>query len=69
MKQLMEKMIEKNKRMYVAFVDLEEAYVTVSREKLWRVLEGYNICGMLLTGTQALYEVKQACVRVESRVV
>ena len=41
----MEKMIEKNKKMYVAFVDLEEAYDTVSRKKLWRVLEGYNICG------------------------
>ncbi len=65
----MEKMIEKNEKMYVAFVDLEKAYDTVSRKKLWRVLEGYkNICGKLLTGIKALYEGSQACVRVESRV-
>ena len=68
LKQLMEKMIEKNKKMYVAFVDLEKAYDTMSRKKLWRVLEGYNICGKLLTGIKALYEGSQACVRVESRV-
>ncbi len=64
----MEKMIEKNKKMYVAFVDLEKAYDTMSRKKLWRVLEGYNICGKLLTGIKALYEGSQACMRVESRV-
>ena len=34
LKQLMEKMIEKNEKMYVAFVDLEKAYDTVSRKKL-----------------------------------
>ena len=62
----MEKM---NKKMYVAFVDLEKAYDTVSRKKLWRVLEGYkNICGKLLTGIKALYEGSQECMRVESRV-
>ena len=37
----MEKMIEKNKKMFVAFVDLEKAYDTVSMKKLWRVLEEY----------------------------
>ena len=58
-------MIEKNKKMYVAFVDLEKAYDTMSRKKLWRVLEGYITSA---TGIKALYEGSQACVRVESRV-
>ena len=32
-------MIEKNKKMVVAFVDVEKAYDRVGRDKLWNVLE------------------------------
>ena len=38
-KQIVEKMIEKNKKTYMAFVDLEKAYDNVSGEKLWKVLD------------------------------
>ena len=61
----MEKVIKENKKMFIAFVDLEKAYSygTVSRGKLWKVLEEYTICGKLLTAIRALYDGSQACVR------
>ena len=40
-RQIMEKSIEKDKVVYMAFVDLEKTYDKVNREKLWRVLEEY----------------------------
>ena len=43
MKQIVAKTIEKNKKTYMAFVDLEKAYDNVSREKLWVVLDKYGI--------------------------
>ena len=50
----MEKTIEKDKKMYMAFVDLEKAYDNVSREKLWKVLIEYGVKGKLLRAIQAL---------------
>ena len=47
-KQIVEKTIEKNKKIYMAFVDLEKAYDNVSREKLWVVLDKYGIKGSCL---------------------
>ena len=42
-KQIVEKTIEKDRQMYMAFVDLEKAYDNVSREKLWKVLDEYGV--------------------------
>ena len=47
-KQIVKYTIEKNKKTYTAFVDLEKAYDHVSREKLWIVLDKYGIKGKLL---------------------
>ena len=44
MRQLTEKMIEKGKKMYVVFVDLEKAYDKLCREELWEVLRRYVWC-------------------------
>ena len=38
MKQMSEKFVYKNKRLYVAYMDLEKAYDRVDREAMWRVL-------------------------------
>ena len=54
-KQIVEKTIEKDKKTYMAFVDLEKAYDSVSREKLWKVLDEYGVKGKLLRAVQALY--------------
>ena len=63
-KQIVEKTIEKDKKVYMAFVDLEKAYDNVSREKLWKVLDEYGVKGKLLRAIQALYEDGKARVKV-----
>ena len=42
-RQVFEKVIEKDKVVYAAFVDLEKAYDIVSREKLWVALKDYMV--------------------------
>ena len=63
-KQIVEKTIEKDKKTYMAFVDLEKAYDNVSREKLWKVLYAYGVKGRLLRAIQALYVNGRAKVKV-----
>ena len=41
-RQLSEKMIEKNKKMVVGCVDVQKAYDRVGRNKLWNVLEEWG---------------------------
>ena len=65
MKQVVEKMIEKDKVMFMVFIDLEKAYDNVCREKLWRVLFDYGVRGRLLRSVKALYEGGRARVKVE----
>ena len=63
-KQIMGKTFEKDKVVYMAFVELEK----VNREKLWRVLEEHDIEGRLLLAIQLLYEGGNASVRIGDRV-
>ena len=44
MRQLAEKTIEKDGKMYAAFIDLEKAYDKVWREAMWRTLATYGMC-------------------------
>ena len=66
-RQIMEKTIEKDKVVYMAFVDLEKVHDKVNREKLWRVLEEYGVKGRLLLAIQLLYEGGKASVRIGNR--
>ena len=63
-KQIVEKTIEKDKKTFMAFVDLEKAYNSVSREKLWKVLDEYGAKGKLHRAVQALYVDGRARVNV-----
>ena len=54
-RQIVEKTIEKDRVVYMAFVDLEKAYDNVNRQKLWNVLEEYGVRGRLLRAVEALY--------------
>ena len=47
-RQVCEKVMEKEKSMVMTCVDLEKAYNKVDREKLWQVLEEYGVRGSLL---------------------
>ena len=64
MKQMSEKFVDKNKSLYIAYMDLEKAHNRVDREAMWRVLGMYGINGQLLKAVQSLYEKSEACVRV-----
>ena len=64
MKQMSEKFVDKNKSLYVAYMDLEKARMRVDREAMWLVLGMYGINGQLLKAVQSLYEKSEACVRV-----
>ena len=63
-RQLSEKMLEKNRQMAVACVDLEKAYDKVCRDKLWCVLDEYGVKGKLMRAIRSLYKGSEACVRV-----
>ena len=67
MKQMSEKYWERNKSLYVAYMDLEKAYDRVDREAMWQVLGMYGINGSLLNCIKSLYEQSEACVRVYRR--
>ncbi len=64
MKQVVEKMIEKDRAMFNVFIDLEKCD-NVCREKLWRVLFDYGVRGRLLRSVKALYEGGRARVQVQ----
>ena len=65
MKQVVEKMIEKDRAMVMVFIDLEKACDNVCRKKLWRVLFDYGVRGRLLRSVKALYEGGRARVKVQ----
>ena len=64
MKQMSEKFVDKNKSLYVAYMDLQKTYDRVVREAMWCVLGTYGTNGQLLKAVQSLYERSEACVRV-----
>ena len=64
MKQRSEKFVDKNKCLYVTYMNLENVYDRVDREARWRVLGMHGINGQLLKVVQSLYEKSDACVRV-----
>ena len=64
MRQLSEKMIDKKKSLYAAYMDLEKAYDRIDRDAMWCVLGMYGVNGQLLRAVQSMYERSEACVRV-----
>ncbi len=58
MKMLVEEYLEKDKKLYAAFMDLEKAYNRVDREAFWRVLKMYGVGRQLLKGIQVFHRDK-----------
>ncbi len=67
-RQLIEKTIEHNTKMFMLFVDLKKAYDSVPREALWSALESYGIPDSLLKIVRSLHDGMQAQVIVDGRV-
>ena len=53
--------------LFLSFVNLEEAYGRVSRDKLWKVLQEYGVNGQLLRANKSLYCRPEVCVRVNGK--
>ena len=64
MRKLAENMIEKDRKAYAVFVDLEKAYDKVCRKELWEALKRYGVVSDLLRAIRAVYQASEACVRV-----
>src|SRR5678816_4329836 len=61
---MIEKMREKKNKLYLGFMDLQQAYDRVNREALWQVLVIYGVGGRLLNGIKSMYDDSEACVRI-----
>lgn len=64
LRNIMEKSLEVNKELFVAFMDLEKAYDRVDWKALWEVLRTYGVGGSLLKAVQSFYCEGRASVRV-----
>ena len=67
-RQLTEKYLEKDKKMYAAFIEMEKVYDKVWRADLRVTLRGCGVRGKLLGSIKTLYKESKACVRVEGEV-
>ena len=68
LRQVCEKMKEKGKQVWIAFMDLEKAYDRIDRDAMWQVMRIYGIGGRVLRGIMSFYEGGRACVRGGGRV-
>ena len=66
LRQLSERAIEYNQALHMVFVDQEKAFDRVNRDKLWGVLEQYDIKGQLLDNVRAIYANSKSAVRTPS---
>ena len=65
LRQIVEKQLAVDKKVYTAFVDLEKAFDSVDRSMMWRVLEMYGVNKTLLNAIRAIYQNSRSCVRVD----
>lgn len=57
LRMMIEKMWEFNRKVYIAFIDLRNAFDSMPRERLWRVLEReYAVRGNLKKAMESMYK-------------
>lgn len=61
---LLEKYWEKGKDLYMVFLDIEKAYDSIAREKIWECLRKRNVPEGLMRKVQMLYEHCTSCVQL-----
>ena len=67
LKQIFEKSWEYGKDLFACFVDFEQAYDRVPRDKLRKVLQEYGVNGQLLRAIESFYCRLEVCVRVNGK--
>ena len=63
---LVEESKEWNNNLYLLFIDFENAFDSVDRECLWRVLKYYGVPEKLVSMIISLYEETECCVKTEN---
>ena len=63
-RQLQEKYLAANKRLYMAFVDLEKAFDRVPRKVIWWALRKLGVEEWIVRLVQGMYANARSCVRV-----
>lgn len=64
LRNIAEKFLAKNRKVFCTFVDLEKAYDKVERDDLWSTLSVYGVDGNLIRALKSLYDGSSACVRI-----
>ena len=65
LRQAVENLYEKNRELYLCFIDLEKAFDRVPRQKLFEVLSEYGIRGGLLEAIKSIYVGSKAAVGID----
>ena len=63
-RQLTEKTIEHQKKLFLLFIDIRKAYDSISHALLWRALEKLGVLDTLISLVRSFHEGMQAWVRV-----
>jgi hypothetical protein len=66
LRQLQEKYLSKNKKLYFAFVDLEKAFDRVPRKVIWWAMRKLGIEEWIVQFVQAMYHITKSRVRVDN---
>ena len=67
-RQMIEKAVEHNTKIFMLFIDLRKAYDLVPRQALWRALESYGIPESMLQMIRSLHDGMKAEVTVDGQV-
>jgi hypothetical protein len=59
-----QKQLVRHRKLYVAFIDFRKAFDSVSRGKLWTILQKNGLNGKILKAVKSMYEIVKAQVRV-----
>lgn len=62
------KMIEKGRSLYLTFLDLKAAFDNVSRDIMWKILSEKNISGKLINVIKGIYNRVEGVIRIEGKV-
>ncbi|XP_076439325.1 uncharacterized protein LOC143278160 [Babylonia areolata] len=66
LRQLCEKAMQYDQDLHLVFVDQEKSFDRVNTDKLWKVLEQYDVKGQLLDNIRAMYANTRSTVRTAS---
>eukprot|EP00745_Piridium_sociabile_P015926 TRINITY_DN2374_c0_g1_i12.p1 TRINITY_DN2374_c0_g1~~TRINITY_DN2374_c0_g1_i12.p1 ORF type:complete len:1135 (+),score=79.90 TRINITY_DN2374_c0_g1_i12:1880-5284(+) len=61
---MVQKQLIRHRKLYVAFIDFKKAFDSISRSKLWGILEKNGLNGNILQALKSMYKIVKAKVRV-----